>query len=206
MGADSGAPAARIKACASRPGPARRGLASSSVAAVLLACSGPPGAGRRLGEDLGTFHVDAVETTNSCGPDALGSSPRFDFEVELSRADTELFWDGRVGGQVRSSLDFDFQTQNTFALRPPRGPDEGCAVARQDSVRGTLRANAAGEIDSFAGAMTYDFLEADPSTCTFEDQQAAGLPRLPCRLSYRLDGERTRAPEGLPQDPTADLQ
>jgi hypothetical protein len=176
------------------------------LSAALVACSGPPGAGRRLGDDLGTFQVEAVEAANTCGPAALGSSESFDFEVELARADSELFWDGRASGQVRAALDFEVATENTFVLRRPVGPDGGCAITRRDGVSGTLRSNTAGEIDAFVGEMTYDFAEALVSACTAEDQQAAGLRLLPCRLRYELDATRTREPEALPREPGADLE
>lgn len=182
------------------------GWAALLLGAALLACSGPPGAGRRLGEDLGTFRVQAVESGNTCGPAALGSTERFDFEVELARADSELFWDGRAGGQVRATLDFEIATENTFTLRRSVRPDGGCAIARRDGVAGTLRSNAAGEIDAFDGEMTYDFAEALVSACTAEDQQAAGLPLLPCRLRYGLQATRTRMPEGLAREAGADLK
>lgn len=184
----------------------RAGWGALLLGAALVACSGPPGAGRRLGEDLGTFQVEAVESGNTCGPAALGSTERFDFEVELARADSELFWDGRAGGQVRATLDFEIATENTFTLRRPVGPDGGCAITRRDGVSGTLRSNAAGEIDAFLGEMIYDFAEALLSTCTAEEQQAAGLPLLPCRLSYELDATRTRVPEGLAREAGADLK
>jgi hypothetical protein len=170
---------------------------------MLASCSGPPGAGRQLGEDLGTFHVDAVETTNDCGPGALGSSDRFAFDVELSRASSELFWDGRVGGRVQASLDFDVLVRVTVTLRASSARSPGCAIARQDSVSGMLGADASGEIVALTGAMTYDFSPEPASACTLDDQQAAGLPRLPCGMSYTLGGRRTRAP-GLALEPGAD--
>jgi hypothetical protein len=176
------------------------------LGAALVACSGPPGAGRRLGDDLGTFQVAAVESGNTCGPEALGSAESFEFEVELARADSELFWDGRASGRVQAALDFEIATENTFVLRRPVGPDGGCAVTRRDGVSGTLRANATGDIDAFLGEMTYDFAEAVASACTAEDQQAAGLRLLPCRLRYRLDATRTREPEAVPREPGADLE
>lgn len=184
----------------------RTGWTALLLGAALVACSGPPGAGRQLGDDLGSFQVDAVESANTCGPEALGSPESFDFVVELARADTQLFWDGRVAGQVRAALDFEIAIENTFPLRRPAGSDVGCAVTRRDTVAGTLRANTAGEIDAFVGDMTYDFAEGTVSACTPEDQEAAGLPRLPCRLSYRLDATRTREPEELPREPGADLE
>src|SRR6187551_2459021 len=67
------------------------GTARASLPGLLLQAgggSGPPGAGRRLGDDLGTFSVEATEVDGGCGGGALGSAPRFQFDVELSRADS----------------------------------------------------------------------------------------------------------------------
>src|SRR5262245_58937422 len=69
-----------------------RFLVSLVLGALLSGCSGPPGVGRQLGDDLGGFHVAATELTNGCGAGALGSRRSFDFEIELSRERTQLFW------------------------------------------------------------------------------------------------------------------
>jgi hypothetical protein len=44
--------------------------------------------------------------------------------------------------------------------------------------------------------MSYAFVADPAAPCSFDDQLAAGLPRLPCQMSYELEAERTRAPEG----------
>jgi hypothetical protein len=171
------------------------------AATLVVACSGPPGAGRQLGEDLGTFHVEATEALNTCGPGSLGSLERFDFEVELSRADSELFWDGRVGGAIRASLDFEFSAEISVVLRPPRAPAAGCVIARQDRISGALRPDATGAIATFVGTMGYAFSPRPASDCTLEEQQSAGLTLLPCSMNYALTGQRTRTPELPPEAP-----
>lgn len=161
-----------------------------------VGCSGPPGLGRTLGADLGTFQVEADETTNSCGADALGRAPSFAFDVELARADTELFWDGHVGGTIRASLQFEFATRVSVSLRPARAVDPGCAIARTDRIVGALRADPAGDLTAFSAAMSYDFSLELGSQCSLDEGAGAGLERLPCSMSYELDGRRTRAPSG----------
>jgi hypothetical protein len=170
---------------------------AAALSAVLLsaACSGPPGAGRRLGDDLGTFSVEASEVDGGCGVGALGSAPRFQFDVELSRADSELFWDARVGGTIDENLEFDLATSSSVALRPARGADPGCSVLREDFISGVLEADAVGTVIAFTGSMRFTFKGAPGSACTLDDTAAADLERLPCSLSYELEGTRTRAPE-----------
>jgi hypothetical protein len=173
------------------------GTAVASLPALLLvgACSGPPGAGRRLGDDLGTFSVEASEVDGGCGGGALGSAPRFRFDVELSRADFELFWDARVGGTIDESLEFELATSTSVELRPARGADPGCAVLRDDFIWGVLQTDAAGTVMGFTGNMRFSFKGAEGSACTLDDTAEADLQRLPCSLSYELEGSRTRAPE-----------
>jgi hypothetical protein len=166
----------------------------AAAGAIVLGCSGTPGGGRTLGTDLGTFGVEATRSMNDCGPGALGESERVSFEVELARADTELFWDGRVGGRLGSMLDFEFTTRQRFELRPARGADPGCAIVREDFIAGILEPDTSGAPTAFDTEMRFDFAATRGSTCTVEEQARAELPRLPCRMSYALQGQRTRAP------------
>lgn len=168
------------------------GLATCAL--LLAACSGPPGAGRRLGDDLGTFSVEAAEVDGGCGAGAVGSTPRFRFDVELARSDAELFWDGRIGGTIDASLDFELAASVDVELRPARGADPGCSVNREDFISGALHADATGAVLGFSGSMRFAFQPAPSSVCTLDDASAADLQRLPCSLSYDLEGSRTRAP------------
>lgn len=162
--------------------------------ALVLGCSGPPGEGRTLGTDLGTFQVAATEAGNDCGLNALGSAPELSFDVELARADTELFWEGRVPGTIGADLAFVFIASIDVELRPARGALAGCRVVRDDEITGDLRPNGSGELTSFTGQMRFDFAATPESTCSPEDLGAAQLSRLPCGMSYTLDAQRTRAP------------
>lgn len=166
----------------------------AGACALALGCSAAPGEGRSLGTDLGTFRVQAERNVNECGPGALGESARFSFDVELARADTELFWDG-VSGRVRPDLSFDLEASVSVELRPARGQqDVGCGILRNDLISGVLRSDAAGDVLAFSADMRFDFAARADSACTGEEQDQAGLPRLPCRMSYALSAERTRAP------------
>jgi hypothetical protein len=172
---------------------ASRAHALGAMLWAVVACSASPGEGRRLGTDLGTFSVDAVRETNACGPNAVGNPPQFAFDVELARADTELFWDGSAG-RLGTGLDFELTASVRAELRAARGADAGCSIVRDDRISGVLAADDSGAITSFAGEMQFAFAPAPESTCTLEEREAAELPQLPCRMSYTLRGHRTRAP------------
>ncbi|HTV24149.1 MAG TPA: hypothetical protein VMG12_35900 [Polyangiaceae bacterium] len=164
-----------------------------AVAAPALACRGPPGAGRRLRTDLGTFSVDAERDLNECGPNAVGNPRELTFDVELARDEGELFWDGN-GGTLGSRLDFELTASVRVELRAPRGADAGCSVVRDDRIAGVLAEDEVGSLTSFEGEMEFDFAATRESTCTLDEQDAADLPLLPCRMRYLLSGRRTRAP------------
>jgi hypothetical protein len=166
------------------------------VVAPSLGCSGPPGAGRQLGADLGTFHVAASESENGCGAGALGASPRFEFEIELSREHSELYWGQRRGIVLEPSLAFELEASMSIPISERRPGVPGCAIQRRDRILGTLQARSDGDVTGFAGSMSYAFAADPAAACSFDDQLAAGLPRLPCQMSYGLEAERTRAPEG----------
>jgi hypothetical protein len=179
-----------------RRSPAPAGLAAALGGALLLgACSAKPGQGRSLGADLGTFGVAASRSANDCGPGALGSMLRLSFEVELTRADTELFWDGRFGGRIGADLAFDVAAEARFELRPAQAPDPGCVIERLDSISGVLEADDAGAITGFTADMLFEFAAEADAACTVRELSEADLPSLPCSMLYALDGRRTRAPE-----------
>jgi len=169
-------------------------LCGVAAGAMAVGCSAAPGDGRALGTDLGTFSVQAAQDLNECGPGALGESARLAFDVELARADAELFWDGRVGGRIGADLGFELEASVSVELRPARGEDAGCTILRDDLISGVLSADAAGEITAFSGEMRFDFAALADSACTAEEQDQAELPRLPCRMRYALSAQRTRAP------------
>lgn len=158
-----------------------------------VGCSARPGDGRSLGSDLGTFSVDAEREANTCGPNALDNPNQFAFDVELMRADTELFWDGS-GGRLGAGLDFELSAAVRTELRAARGVDGGCSIVREDVIAGVLAADDSGAITSFTGEMAFAFAATPESTCTLEELEGADLPQLPCRMSYALRGRRTRVP------------
>jgi hypothetical protein len=198
-----------------------RGLGLPGALSILAACSGPPGAGRQLGDDLGGFHVAATELTNGCGAGALGSRTSFDFDIDLARGSTQIFWGQEASGPLDAQLGFEFSAALRVSIGPNTAPNEndtvpndtvpddtaanrahtggvtsaGCTIARADHVTGTLQPDANGEVLGFKGTLSYSFAPAQGSTCSLDDRIAAGLPRLPCEMDYALAADRTRTPD-----------
>jgi hypothetical protein len=170
-------------------------LTALGCAVLVAACSAEPGRGRALGADLGTFGVEASQSESDCGPGALGAMREVSFDVELARADTELFWDGRVGGHIGTDLAFDVAASARFQLRPAAAADPGCAVTREDSISGVLAADATGAITAFTAEMLFELAAEPDAACTARELAEADLPNLPCSMLYALEGQRTRAPE-----------
>jgi hypothetical protein len=168
--------------------------ALACLGGASLACDATPRPARSLGVDLGTFSVRAEQLSNTCGENALGSAEQWDFDIELAQADTELFWDGRIGGRVAASGEFEFAASLSVGVRPARGSDAGCSIARDDAISGVMLADDAGGVTAFSGEMSFAFAAEPEAMCTLDDQDAAGLPELPCAIHYALDATRTRAP------------
>jgi hypothetical protein len=162
-------------------------------ALLLQACSAAPGEGRELGDDLGTFRVEASEQDNSCGAGVLGATPSFDFDVELASDALEIFWNNQTAGTLDSRKRFDLRA-SVSVEGEDLGTQPTCRLERRDHVWGTLRESEAG-IDGFTGTMTYDFRAAVEAICDDFDREQAGVPVLPCQMRYELAAERTRAPE-----------
>jgi len=148
--------------------------------------------GRELGDDLGTFRVEANEENNSCGAGALGSQPAFDFDVELSSDTREIFWNNQTSGSLDQENRFDLRA-SVMVEGETLGTQPTCVIERRDRIWGTLSDSETG-IDGFTGTMTYDFRTAFEAICDEFDREQAGVPVLPCQLRYELEGERTRAP------------
>jgi hypothetical protein len=173
-------------------GSGRVGLAFALLAA---GCSGPPGAGRFPGADLGGFRVVATSTSNGCGAGALGSPPMYNFDVDLSRDGTELFWGREASGDIDADLAFEFASSVRVEITPASNMRKACTIGRADHIVGTLREDALGNVSGFSGSMTHSFASAPDSACTVDDRISAGLPELPCEMDYTLEAQRSREPD-----------
>src|SRR5262245_62108568 len=101
--------------------PAR--LAIALFGSALFGCSGPPGAGLQLGTDLGTFHILATESSNDCGAGVLGETPSLDYQVDLQRDYTQLFWSGNAG-TVSDDGSFSISVVVRMQSSTPSAPDD----------------------------------------------------------------------------------
>jgi hypothetical protein len=174
-----------------RPFPVRAWFVVGALG--VSACSAMNGQnGRELGDDLGTFRVEASESDNSCGPAALGAQPSFDFDVELSSDALEIFWNNQSAGTLDQRKRFDLRA-SVVVEGEDLGTQPTCRIERRDRIWGTLRDSDTG-IDGFTGSMTYDFRAAFEAICDEFDREQAGVPVLPCQMRYELEGERTRMP------------
>ena len=173
----------------------RSGRAGLALALLAAGCSGPPGAGRFPGTDLGGFRVAATSTMNGCGAGVLGSPPKYDFDIDLSRDGRELFWGREASGEIDPDLAFEFTSSVRVEITPASGSRKGCTIGRADHIVGTLREDALGNISGFSGNLTHAFASAPDSACSLDDRIGAGLPELPCQMDYALEAQRSREPE-----------
>lgn len=166
-------------------------LASSSV---LLACEPATKDPHQPGTFIGTFRIDATRTANTCGEGALGSSPKWSFDVTLSRAEGELYWNNGVeqipGTLAADDKTFAFDTGIVVNMRDASSPSglPPCSLSRADHSSGKLADDDA----SLAGELSYVFTPSSGSNC--EDLVFGAMPvfaALPCSMSYALTGNRT---------------
>ena len=161
----------------------------------MLGLQRPARRGRQLGDDLGGFQVRASEVANGCGAGALGARPSFDFQIDLSRERTELFW-GREGSSILdATLGFEITAIVSVELEPARGNQPGCTIGRADRISGMLKQDESGEVVGFSGRLEHAFEAAPGAQCSLDARLGAGLPQLPCSMAYDLTGERSRAPD-----------
>jgi hypothetical protein len=165
-------------------------LASLFFAACAPATSDP----HHPGDFIGSFRVDAARKVNSCGEGALGSMPKWSFDVRLSRGEGELFWDNGVevvpGTLEPDDKTFSFDSGIIVDMRDASSPPDlpPCSLARADHASGVIAADDA----TFTGELSYAFAPTQGSDCT--DLVAGAAPifaALPCGMSYTLSATRT---------------
>ena len=147
------------------------------------------------GTKLGTFHVDAAVTANSCGQGALGESDAWAFDVLLSRGDRALYWDNGheiiTGSLGVDEQTFAFESAVEMNMRDMGSHAPACSVRRTDGATGELDA-ATADVTGFKGTLAYSFAATSGSDCG--DLDGVVFESLPCAMEYSLDAIRTAGP------------
>ena len=175
----------------------RIGLLALATAASPSGCDKIFGDGSQNahapGTDLGSFHVTATSTSNTCGAGALGAQSSWQFDVRLQRDTGVLYWNNGqaaiAGALSDDGVTFSFDTQVIQNMRDPSvvGPPP-CSVTRADHASGKL--DSAGDtVASFSGELSYTFSPTAGSNC--EDLVFSETPvvaALPCSFGYAMTG------------------
>lgn len=148
------------------------------------------------GESLGTFHLTATQTKNSCGAGALGAPESWEFDVSFATGEESLYWNS--GGQVIVGELSDDGKSFAFAtdvLIDMRDPDDGfsppCSMARHDVAKGTFKMEDEAAI-SASGTLTYSFKPTEGSDCAdLVTSETPVFAQIPCSMSYSFKAPRT---------------
>ena len=112
------------------------------------------------GEALGHFRVTANIEESTCGPGALGSTDEWEFDVHLSRRETDLYWlngqEAIPGRLAADGVSFAFDTRVRIQVAPPGKGSAGCTVLRSDQASGTLE-SAGPDIVGFNGRLRFGY-------------------------------------------------
>jgi hypothetical protein len=173
------------------------GLAGTAALATG-ACTGKDP--YRPGTAIGTFHVEAKRTANSCGDSAVPPDP-WKFDVRLSRDQRTLYW-VQGGLPVSGTLDEakpeapratmrSSDTRTVRAADPKRGLGP-CSLTRDDTLEATLARGAGAEADfeTFTGTLGYRFSPTGDSDCAdaIVGPGGDGFADLPCEIRFELTG------------------
>jgi hypothetical protein len=186
-----------------------RRVASTSVLLVLLplsaiACGDGRYDAKTPGEPIGRFAMTGTLERDECQAAVLGVVDPWQFDLRLSRFVEDLYWlNGReaISGVLASDeRSFSFETAVDVTLQPARGRRAACVVSRRDSASGSLSPSArdatrveaelsftyqAGQV---AGQLPGQMRGA--SDCSDIIGVSGGFASLPCRIDFRLSGER----------------
>jgi hypothetical protein len=148
------------------------------------------------GEVLGTYHLAAKQTSNSCGDGALGAGPTWEFDVQLASENDRIYWDS--GGQVIAGalagdgVTFEIATDVLMDMRTEEDAGKPpCSIARHDTATGALVRD--GEtVTSFSGTLSYAFAPTAESDCNdLVTSEAPVFAAIPCAMAYAFKAPRT---------------
>ena len=148
------------------------------------------------GDALGTFHITAKQSQNSCGAGALGAPATWELDVKLAWGEGQIFWNSggeiivgelsedRRSFEIVTSVLVDMRTKED-AGRPP------CSIQRTDVAKGTLERSDEG-VSSFSGTLSYAYDPTAGSDCAdLLAPEAPVLAALPCSMTYGFTAPRT---------------
>ncbi|MCC7541976.1 MAG: hypothetical protein IT379_37495 [Deltaproteobacteria bacterium] len=170
------------------------------------------------GDSLGGFEVRGSLVEQSCGVSIVMPNDPLDFEVELRRDGSTIYWrrpgapamDGHFSERNQS---FELSATSSFLLREA-SPADGlgpCRIMQQETIGGRLEvvtdpsapvipasdagasdpdAGAPAPIYRFSGENSVSFSVASGADCRDRIGVEQGqFPMLPCRIRYELEGE-----------------
>lgn len=144
------------------------------------------------GDPLGSYHVQAALQPSSCGEGALGAPVSWEFDVQLSREPSKLYWlngQAPIEGTLSKALAFVIDSESVVEVFAATKTQAGCAVHRRDHASGTL---ASGDVvQSFEGTLEYSYAPTSGSACGSLVGVPGGFATLPCNLVYDLTATRT---------------
>jgi hypothetical protein len=158
---------------------------------------GKAGDAKIPGDPLGSYHVVGELQDSTCGEGALGSTPRWEFDVRLSRQDSYLYWlNGKeaISGTIGSDgLSFQFATRIKVQASEAARGRLGCTIWRGDSAAGKF-AGQGTDVPSFTGNLTFAYQPEANSDCSEWVGVSGGFAGLPCQMTYAMEATRSVAP------------
>jgi hypothetical protein len=142
------------------------------------------------GTTLGIYSVTGTSTTNTCGAGLSAPNP-WNFNVELSKTTTELYWNTMDGSALLSGTLGSSVTMGNSASGNVDGAADGaagpCSMTRTDVLTLSLASGAVPA--SFTGTLSYTFSIDSGSSCGDQLSSSGGAyDTLPCTIAYSLSG------------------
>jgi len=134
------------------------------------------------GVDQGSFAVVGSLASNTCGDGAFSVVDPFEFDMQLSKADSKLYWSkgsDYIEGTIASN-GTTFSISSSVAVQY----STSCALQRKDSLKGTLVVKN-DKIVSYTGTLTYSFSQVQGSRCDAVLAEQS-VTQIPCSIQYSV--------------------
>ena len=145
------------------------------------------------GDLLGMYQVTGKLANSSCGDAALGAGAIWNFQVKLTRFDSNIYWlngqetlSGEIANDGRT---FSIQSDVQVTISEPGRGRPGCVVMRRDDAEGKL-SDSGDDVESFEGTLSFSYAAVSGSDCSDWVGSQGAVDSLPCSLRYDLDGKR----------------